>query len=157
MSTGQDRGPLESHSPNRILFITVGVLFLVAIIVSIFSATKTDVVLDPNTPAGVVQLYLKSALDGNYEKAATYLASGSPCAVQDLDRAYIAESTRVDLVDSKIEEMSAQVRIRIEIATGGPFDNFMTEVHTLRLTFSSGKWSLNGIPWPLYNCELVKK
>lgn len=157
MSTGDVRTPIKSSSPNRVLAITVGALFIVAIIVAIFSAAKPEVVLDPKSPEGVVQAYLKAALEGNNQKAAQFFSAESVCDVQDLDRAYISDSARVDLVDSTIDGATAQVRIKVDIPTGGPFENFMTEDHTLRLALSGGQWLLTGIPWPLYDCGTAEK
>lgn len=152
MSTGEDRILPRPHSPNRILAVVVGALLLIAVIIVVLSASKSAVVFDRKTPAGVVQAYLKAAFDGKSDEAAKYLAPGSLCEVQDLDRAYVVKTVRVDLVDSTIDGKNARVRIIVDMPAAGPFENFATEDHTLRLIFSGGQWWLTGIPWPLYAC-----
>lgn len=158
---GRDKSHNESsglrNSPNRVLAIFVGVIIIAVIIVTVFSATKSAVTLDRGTPAGTVQAYLKAVLEGKNVEAAKFLAPESECSVTDLDRTYVIDTARVDLVDATIDGKDAQVRVKVEIPSGGPFEDFRTEDHTFRLIRSDGNWLLTGIPWPLYNCGVLKK
>lgn len=79
------------------------------------------------------------------------------CTVTDVDRAYIVDTARVLLVDSSTEGTTAEVRVRVEIPSGSPLGDFMTEDHTFRLVNSNGTWLLTGIPWPLYDCGVMTK
>lgn len=145
------------NSPNRVLAIIVGVIIAAAILVTIFSSTKSIVQLDPGTPKGTVQVYLEAVFAGNNDQAAKFLAPESGCKVADLDRAYVMKNARVDFVKSEIVGDTAQVWVTVNIPTGGPFETFMTEDHTLRLIRVNGSWLLTGVPWPLYNCEVITK
>ena len=146
-----------SKSPNRVLTIVIGLIIIAVAIVTVLSSTKSAVVIDRSTPAGSVQVYLKAVLAGRNAEAAKMLSPESVCTVTDIDRAYIVDTARVLLVDSTTEGTTAEVRVRVEIPSGGPLGDFMTEDHTFRLVNSGGTWLITGIPWPLYDCGVMTK
>lgn len=146
-----------SKSPDRILAIVIGILIISVAIVTVFSATRSAILVDRTTPAGSVQVYLKAVLAGKNAEASKVLSPESVCTVTDIDRAYIVDTARVLLLGSSTEGATAEVRIRVEIPSGSPFGDFMTENHTFRLVNSGGTWLLTGIPWPLYNCGVMTK
>jgi hypothetical protein len=145
------------NTPNRVLAIVVVAIVGVAIVAVVFSATRPVKKLDLGTPAGTVQAYLTAVLDGKNDTAAGYLAPESSCDVQDLDRAFVIHSARVNLVDSQIVGDTALVRVKVEIPSSGPFETYGTEDHSLRLIRVAGRWMLTGIPWPLYDCAVPVK
>lgn len=146
-----------SRSPNRVLAIVIGLIIIAVAVVAILSSTKSAVVIDRSTPAGSVQVYLKAVLAGKNAEAGKMLSPESVCTVTDIDRAYIVDTARVLLVDSSTEGTTAEVRVRVEIPSGGPLGDFMTEDHTFRLVNSGGTWLITGIPWPLYDCGVMTK
>lgn len=135
----------------------IGLIVIAVAIVTILSSTKSAVVIDRSTPAGSVQVYLKAVLAGKNAEAAKMLSPESVCTVTDIDRAYIVDTARVLLIDSSTEGTTAEVRVRVEIPSGGPLGDFMTEDHTFRLVNSGGTWLITGIPWPLYDCGVMTK
>ena len=147
----------QSRNPNRVLAAVVGFIVLAVAIVSFLSATRSAVVINRATPAGSVQVYLKAILAGKNSQAAKMFSPESVCKVTDLDRAYIPNTARVLLVDSAIEGNTAEVRVREEIPTGVPLGDFATEDHTFRLIKSGSGWLITGVPWPLYDCGVLKK
>lgn len=161
LGVGQSKSHNESsrlrNSPNQVLAIIVGVVIIAVVVVMVFSTTRSVVRLNPGTPQGTVQAYLSAVFEGQNLKAAELLAPESGCKVQDLDRAYVIKNARVDLVKTEIDGESAQVWVRVEIPTSGPFESFMTEDHTFRLNHINQGWLLTGIPWPLYNCGVMPK
>ena len=140
---------------NRILaLIIIGALLLTAVS-ALISALREDVKLSAKTPEGVVQLYLTAIIQGKNDQAATYFASDSSCDASDIDRAYVSESLRVNLISATIESGSAYVKIDANTGASGPFDDGYTESHTYRLRQESGRWLIQGIPWPLWDCGTV--
>lgn len=135
----------------------IGLIIIAVAIVTILSSTKSAVVIDRSRPAGSVQVYLKAILAGKNAEAAKMLSPESVCTVTDIDRAYIVDTARVLLIDSTTAGTNAEVRVRVEIPPGGPLGDFMTEDHTFRLVNSGGTWLITGIPWPLYDCGVMKK
>ncbi|HUW78246.1 MAG TPA: hypothetical protein VMV52_05780 [Candidatus Nanopelagicaceae bacterium] len=144
-------------TPNRVLAIIVGLIVGIALVTVVLSATRPIVKLDQGTPQGTVQSYLSAVLDGKNADAASYLSTNSPCTIEDLDRAYVMHSAQVTLVDVATNGDASEVRVKVELPTGGPFENYMIEDHTLRLIRTGDHWLLVGIPWPLYDCGMVLK
>lgn len=163
MSNAPDRtvGSGMGKSPNRILGIVMAILIVAVVIVTLFGPGNTSKNLDPSTPAGTVQSYLTAVLQGNYEKAAQFIASESSCDVQDLDRVFTMDTARVDLVKTEIEGSHAQVWVKVDYPSDAPFDpvfeGVTLEDHTYRLVQANGRWLLTGIPWPLYDCGVSTK
>lgn len=135
----------------------IGLIIVVVAVVTVLSSTKSAVVIDRSTPAGSVQVYLKAILSGKNGEAAKMLSTDSICTADDIDRAYVVETARVLLVDSSTEGTTAEVRVRVEIPSGSPFGDFMTEDHTFRLSSIDGTWRITGVPWPLFDCGMRTK
>lgn len=139
--------------PNRVLAIVVGVIAVVAVVAVVLSATRPVRKYDREAPVGVVQGYLSAAIDGDNQAAVGFLADGSPCTVDDLDRAYVPEGVRVVLRDSEVDGGSARVKVDVAMPTEGPLNSFeLAEEHTFRLTRAGGSWLITGEPWPMYGC-----
>lgn len=142
-----------SSRPNRVLAIVVGVIAVVAVVAGVLAANRSVPRYDRNTPTGAVQAYLSAVIDGDHQKAATFLAAGSPCTVDDLDQAYLPEGLRVVLRGTEVTGGTAQVEVDVVMSTGGPLDSTENaERHTFRLTRSGERWLIAGTPWPLYDC-----
>ncbi len=146
-----------SKNPNRLLAVVIGLIIIVVAVVTVLSSTKSAVVIDRSTPAGSVQVYLKAILSGKNAAAAKMLSTDSVCTADDIDRAYVVETARVLLVDSSTEGTTAEVRVRVEIPSGSPLGDFMTEDHTFRLSNIDGTWRITGVPWPLFDCGMRTK
>ncbi len=142
---------------NRILALIVIAALVLSTVSALVSALREDVKLSANTPEGVVQLYLTAIIAGKNDQAASYFASDSTCDAADIDRAYVSETLRVNLVSTSIDGSSAYVKIDANTGASGPFDDGYTESHTYRLTQESGKWLIEGIPWPLWDCGTTDK
>lgn len=133
----------------------MALLIVAVIVVNLFTAGNSSKTLDPATPAGVVQGYLNAALNGKYERAATFISSESSCDAQDLERIFIMDMERVDLVKTEIDGSQAQVWVRVDYPSGAMFDAANLEDHSYRLTQAKGRWLLTGVPWPLYDCGVI--
>lgn len=134
---------------------TVGIIAVGAVVAVLVWGTRSPVTLDPSTPQGTVQAFVRSALDGHSEEAVAHLASDSPCGTRDLDQVDVDSSARVVLLDTRTEGDRAWVDVRVTItAEGAPLgaDQFR-EDHTYRLLRSGGGWVVLGTPWPLYACQ----
>jgi len=143
-----------STRANRVLAGVVGGIAVLAVLAAVFAATRPATRYDGGTPQGAVQAYLSAVLTKDDARAAGYFAADSRCDVADLDRSWVPESSRVDLVSTTVDGDTARVDVRINVSAGtGPFDDVSTEDRTFRLTRSGGRWLLTGVPWPLYDCE----
>lgn len=142
---------------NRLLTYILGVAVLFVAIVVVALSNKPEQKFDSNTPQGVVQAYVGAIFDGDYNTAASYFSPNGVCKIEDLDRAEFQEKPRIYLVETKIDNNEAQVKISVETSTGNLLDNSGNEYHTMRLENSSIGWKLTGIPWPLFDCGVIKK
>lgn len=152
-----DNGGMGRATSNRILALIVIAALVLSAVSALVSALREDVKLSANTPEGVVQLYLTAIIAGKNDQAASYFASDSTCDASDIDRAYVSDTLRVNLVSTSIDGSSAYVKIDANTGASGPFDDGYTESHTYRLTQESGKWLIEGIPWPLWDCGNLNK
>lgn len=138
---------------QRILTLLVIITIALAAVAAFLSSTRQSKDFAPNSPEGVVQLYLKAIISDRNESAAKYFSISSTCDATDIDRTWTPESMRVNLSNVDIEGDKAFIDVAVDISSGGPFDDYYTENHTFRLAKESGKWRILGIPWPLYSCE----
>ena len=107
--------------------------------------------IDQSKPEGVVQAFLNSVIDRDFETSVTFLPADTKCTVADFDSAYIATDMEVTLRSSTSAAGSATVDV--SVTTGGdPFGGGYTEQHIYRLAEVGGKWLIKGTPWPLYQC-----
>ena len=139
------------------LGIILSAILIIVAIVAIIAATRTATVFARTTPVGTVQGYLKDVLAGQNAEAAKLFAPESRCTATDLDRTYIVDTARVNLVSSMISGDTAEVRVAVEYPMNGPFGASWTQDHAFRLIKSSSTWLLTGIPWPLYDCGVLVK
>lgn len=146
----------QHRQSNRIL-LGIGLLALALVVVaSLLTMNRSEQNFKSGTPEATVQAYLKAAIDGKNELAISYLTSMTKCTADDLDRTYISDSMRISLLSSEIQGESAFVKIDAEYSDGGPFGSGYSEGHSYRLAKESGQWRILGIPWPLYDCGVVK-
>jgi len=143
--------------PNRILtFVLAAVLLTTAIVVVVINKS-TEKTYDAKTPQGVVQNYLAAIYAGDTMKAASYISSSSFCTVQDLDQMGVQTKPRVLFENAALSGNTAQVKINVELDQGNPMGTVVNESHTLRLVRFGTSWQLTGIPWPLFDCGVIKK
>jgi hypothetical protein len=148
----------QRNAHKNPILIAIAAVALVLSLIAIFASNSRQAsVLSPDTPEGVVQLYLRAVVDGKFETAIGLLSESSQCTVADLDRAYIPSSLRVNLADSEVDGDSAIVKISVELGGGKIFDDGYSESHSYRLKNESGAWKILGIAWPIWECPGVNK
>jgi hypothetical protein len=144
-------------SPNRLLLIILSTVMIFTVVVVLITSEKEPKNWKISTPQGVVQAYLNAMTSGDTDAAASFLSKKSECALTDLDRVYVTPDMRIYLATTRVQGSSATVTVKVEVPSGGPFADFYSELHTLRLSQVGEKWLLVGIPWPLYDCGVNKK
>lgn len=132
-----------------------GVVAVLAILAAVVASGRSVPTYDASTPEGTVQAYLQAVFDGDDQSAASYLSVTSRCDADDFREAFVAESARVVLRDSRIEDDEATVEVEIVFSDGGgPFDTYeWSEDQSFDLVREDDSWMLTGRPWPLYYCQ----
>lgn len=139
--------------PNRVMGLVLGGLIVVVAAVAIVVAVRPAPELDPTSPEGAVQSYLKAFLDDDMEEAVTWLAPALSCEPNDLFWAGYDESVRVALIDVTVNGDSARVTTEMAFGGGGPFSDEYSEEHTFRLERVDDRWLISSPPWPVFGCE----
>ena len=142
---------------NRVLAVLVVLTFSLAAVAAILTSSKEAKNYAPNTPEGVVQLFLKNVIEGKNEDAARYFSMTTTCDATDIDRSWIPDTVRVNLTNTQIEGDRAYIDVAVDMNQGQLFGDMYTEKHNFRLVRESGAWKILGIPWPLYSCDEVNK
>ncbi len=142
---------------NRVLAVIVVLTFSLAAVPAILTSSKEANNYAPNTPEGVVQLFLKDVIEGKNEDAARYFSMTTTCDATDIDRSWIPDTVRVNLTNTQIEGDRAYIDVAVDMNQGQLFGDMYTEKHNFRLVRESGAWKILGIPWPLYSCDEVNK
>lgn len=141
--------------PNRVLAVVVAAVVILGIVAGVVAANRTVPILDPETPDGAVQTYLRAILEGDDEMAADLLSPSTGCDATDVAAAFATDSARIVLLESAVDGDTAAVSVEITESAGeGPFGaaEFSHEEH-LTLRNEGGRWLLAGEPWPLYFCD----
>jgi hypothetical protein len=146
--------PLTSKKVLSVLMVFTVLLAALAALLSTFRQTAE---YSPTSPEGVIQLYLQSVIDGKNDNAAEYFSVTSKCTASDIDRSWMPEAVRINLIDAEVNADKAYVEVAVDISSGGPFDDYYTENHKYRLIRESENWKIEGIPWPLYSCGEINK
>lgn len=144
--------------PDRVLAAVVGGVVVLAAIAGVAAANRTAATLDPTTPQGVVQEYLKAVLAGDYPAAAKLLSSTSGCDLSDVSSTTVSEFARIVLKDIVVDGDMAVVRVDVtEGADSGPFgDSGYTRTERITAEREGSAWKISGSPWLLYLCRTTK-
>ncbi len=110
--------------------------------------------VDPSTPTGVVQAYLRAIADGEVDTAVGWLAPDGPCTFDDLSRSYLPTSLRAVLGSTSGSEDRQVVSVEITEGSGGDLFGSDGYGHTERFVLerSADGWVLTGTPWPMFDC-----
>lgn len=137
-------------------FAAVG---LVAVLVFIALA-REPVLLDPNTPEGVVQRYLQALSDDDYELAFNYL---DPEYYEGCDSTALARSAPDEPFTASIEDDEKTssdrplVPVTLRFGTGGgPFDSGWTTYEQFELVSVGGTWLITNEAWPYFGWDCRK-
>lgn len=135
------------------------VAIAVVIALTVVALVREPVQLDPASPEGVVQGYLQSIADEDYERAHALLSAElqAECAPADLADEIYYETFTATLGD--VTEIGNEVLVEATIRYGSdpgfldPGYSFTPE--PFRLTMEDGDWVIGSDPWPFftYGCN----
>jgi len=83
---------------NRVLAVIVLFTLALAAVAAFLTSSRETKDYELNTPEGVVQSFLKDVIDGKNEDAARYFSVTSTCDVTDIDRSWVPDTVRVNLL-----------------------------------------------------------
>ncbi|MBX3093714.1 MAG: hypothetical protein KF680_04120 [Cryobacterium sp.] len=156
MSDSLAPAPTASGSTDRktllVVLVIVAVL-VVAALVAVFARGGAQQ-FDPATPEGVVQTYATAVLEGDFDAARELHVASLSDAGCDPVAAHPSSSTRLTLVDTRVNGDNAVVTVNINSGYGGPFggDSGYQEQFELTRQPSSGVWRISFAPWMFQVC-----
>lgn len=139
---------------NRVLALLVGAVVLLAILAGVVVGRRTSPDLNPHTPEGAVQAYLKAVIDGNYPVAAKLLSPSSGCSAADVSSVYAPGTAQIVLDHTAVTGDHAVVTVDVTEGSGDDPFGSSGYSHTERITVQrdGGVWKITGSPWLLPSC-----
>lgn len=144
---------MAKTSSNQVLRTIVFLLLLLLAISILLTNLRVEKNISSATPEGVVQKYLTALLEGKNDRAAAFYVLESNCDASDIDRTFFDKSLRAVLEESSIEGDVAYVKVNLTSDSSGIFQNGLIDERTFRLKLQKNKWRIDGIPWPLWECD----
>jgi hypothetical protein len=134
--------------------VILGVIALLVVTsLAIVFTRRESAVLDPSTPAGVVQAYSAAVIDGDKRTAETFLSPGGLARCTSMVTSGIS-NLRVRLLATDEHADTARVRVLIvQGSGGGPFgvSDYESE-DAFDLVKIDGKWRIDVAPWQFLAC-----
>lgn len=143
---------------NRVLAVLVGAVVLLAVLAGVMVANRATPELNPDTPEGVVQSYLKAVFAENYSVAVGLLSPSTRCDVSDVAAsAPESESTQIVLDHTAVDGDQAVVTVDVTEGYGNdPFGSSgFSHKERINVQRDGGVWKITGL-WLLPPCDSVK-
>lgn len=150
-----DREPAPAGGQDRFLLaIVAGTVLLVVVAVAVvllFGRGRTAPPADPNSPAGVVQMYVEAVRAGEIERSRTYLTREARTQAEARDRQNNYTPSQSDNVRIVVENVSstettAEVKVTISrfYARSDPFSSSTSHYDvTVKLLREDGNWRIS--------------
>lgn len=122
----------------------------IVIVLSIIALTRQPVTLDPETPAGTLQVYLQAIADKDYDTAWNQLDAElrADCSASDISSNVYYDNFTATLGDVEGNGIAARVQASIQEGTGGFGEPGYFE--SFELINEDDGWSISGNPWPYF-------
>ena len=137
--------------------ILVGIAVLVVIALAVFFIRKDNQsYIAEDVPEGVVHNYVLAALNGDYEKAYSYLADlDNKPTYEQFRNAFIQgivnpNNSAVDVGNSEISGDTASVEVALIYNPSDPFSTGYRDVQRAVLVKEDGAWKLSSMPTYYY-------
>ncbi len=137
--------------PNVVLLVVAGLVLVLAVIAALVSASRGELDLDPATPDGTVQLYIKALYEGDEDAALALLDPELGCE-EPFQQLYLSESARVGVLETEMDGDTATVVIEVEEESGAGLFESWSHRETFELIAAGDGWLITGEPWPVYYC-----
>lgn len=136
--------------PNVVLAVVAAAVIAIAIVAGVISANRATPTLDPNTPAGTVQLFVQAIMDEDDVAAVALLDPDLQCTAP-LIEIYRPDGVVVDVISAEESAKTASVVLELT-ERDGPWNSWSHREHFDLIRADAG-WLITGSPWPVYSCE----
>ena len=139
-------------SQRRLLLWSGAALAVLVVLAAVFSFVG-DAELDPDTPEGVVQDYLRAVIAGDRPEARSYLAEELDGCGTRFPRYLADQAYRIEWLDTTLGEGEAWVTVSVAGSDPGIFGGYRPETYEYRLIPESAGWRVTHQEWPWYECS----
>ena len=139
-------------SQRRLLLWSGAVLAALVVLAAVFSFVG-GAELDPDTPEGVVQDYLRAVIAGDRPAARSYLAEELDGCGTRFPRYLADQAFRIEWLDTTVDTGEAWVTVSVTGSDPGIFGGGRPETYEFRLTSAAGDWRITHQEWPWYECS----
>jgi hypothetical protein len=143
-----------------LLAIVIGIVALSLAAVGLFLVRSAPPALaEDSTPEGVVQNYVISLDQGDYDTAYAYLYEGNyKPSLNKFQQSFEdyqlnPADTSVQIRASEIDEKEARVTLELLRSGSGLFASTWRDTSTAELVLQQGKWKLKSMPYPYWNWD----
>ena len=140
--------------PEIVLAVFVAAVLVAAGVAALVADDRGASRLDPDSPEGVVQMYLLAVLDDDPAGAAALMSATTGCDEWDFASTYHPDAARIVVtgVEGDGEETVVVVDVS-ELEGNGlfPADEY-AHTERFRLQQEVGRWRIAEPSWPLYSC-----
>ena len=143
-----------ARSSQRRLLVWSGVALAVLIVLATAFSFVGDTELDPATPEGVVQDYLRAVIAGDRQEARSYLAAELDGCGTRFPRYLVDEAFRIEWLDTTVDWGTAWVTVSVARSNQGIFDSYRPETYEFRLSPEPDGWRITHQEWPWYECSV---
>ncbi|MDH3306988.1 MAG: hypothetical protein OEO77_05670 [Acidimicrobiia bacterium] len=136
---------------KRALGIVLAVVAVAAVVGGVLASQRETTLLDPRTPAGVVQNYLTAVLDNDQQAALEWFTDELKASCESDYGFSSVDATRVVLDETTIDGESAVIVVTIQVSTD-PFSEYSYQERIHLVAVADG-WAIDRTPWPYFGCR----
>ena len=148
----EDRAGKARSSERRLLFWSGAALGVLVVLAAAFSFVG-DSELDPGTPEGVVQDYVRAVIAGDRPAARSYLADELDGCGTRFPRHLADHAYRIEWLDTTLGDGEAWVTVSVDGSDPGIFGGYRPANYEFRLISEAGGWRITHQEWPWHECS----
>lgn len=142
---------------RRIFGAAIGGLVIISLIAAVaISQSQSPETIDPATPEGAVQSYVRSVIDEDWVLAESHFttALAERCSYSDAVGRRTEDIARVSIDNVSISDDSAVVSVVMTHSDDDPLSTSTWEEDVVfALVPEDGSWRLDEVVWPYFGCE----
>ena len=150
---GSDPGG-KARSLERRLVLWSGAALAALVVLAVVFSFVGDSELDPDTPEGVVQDYVRAVIAGDRQAARSYLADELDGCGTRFPRYLADRAFSMEWIDTIVEAGEAWVTVSVAEADQGIFGSYRPETYEFRLSSADSGWRITHQEWPWFECSI---
>ena len=143
----------NAPSSQRLLLLWSGAALAALVVLAAAFSFVGDAELDPDTPEGVVQDYLRAVIAGDRPAARSYLAEELDGCGTRFPRYLADQAFRIEWLDTNVDTGEAWVTVSVTRSDPGIFGDYRPVTYEFRLVPVADGWRITHQEWPWFECS----